>query len=118
MLRKLRKSSSRVTLVLIGVAALGGCGGEDDTRQDVYKSREDCLADWGNRPEDCRPATQRQHSASGFWYGPAYGWRSGGSGAGWTREAQSSRSVGTARSSSSSGISRGGFGASGRGSGG
>ena len=55
MLKKLRKSSSHVTLVLIGVAAIAGCG---EQKRDVYASREDCLADWGNKPEDCTPATE------------------------------------------------------------
>ena len=84
MLAKLRKSSRRVTLVLIGVGALTGCG-EDDTRRDVYKTREDCLADWGNKPEDCTPATDRpRHGGGGFFfYGPMYAasamnaWRGG-----------------------------------------
>ena len=62
MLKKLRKSSGRVTLVLIGVAALGGCGG-DDARRDVYATREDCLADWGTKPEECTAATEERHRA-------------------------------------------------------
>jgi hypothetical protein len=120
MLKKLRKSSSRVTLVLIGLTALTGCG-EDDVRQDVYKSREDCLADWANKPEDCKPATQPRHAGSGFWYGPSYGYRSGGSGSAWTSAGRTGRSIGSSSSSFSSGsssVSRGGFGASGRSSGG
>lgn len=114
MLKKLRKSSSRVTLVLIGLSALTGCG-EDDQRRDVYASREDCLADWGNKPEDCTPATDPKHRSSGFFYGPSYGYRSSGSGSTWTsRSSGSSRSIG----SSSSSVSRGGFGSSSRSSGG
>jgi uncharacterized protein YgiB involved in biofilm formation len=111
MLKRIRKSSTRVTLVLIGLAGLAGCGGED--RRDVYASREDCLADWGNKPEDCTPATQSRHSSRGFFYGPSYshasgGWfgRSGGSYSG--SSGSSSRSIG-----SSSSTSRGGFGSSG-----
>ena len=118
MLKRLRKSSGQVTLVVIGVAALQGCGKQDDVRQDVYKSREDCLADWANKPEDCKPATQQQHASSGFWYGPAYGYRSRGSGSAWTSEARSGRSIGSAAAPSSSGISRGGFGSSAHSSGG
>jgi uncharacterized protein YgiB involved in biofilm formation len=113
MLKKLRKSSSRVTLVLIGITALTGCG-EDDKRRDVYASREDCLADWGNKPEDCTPATDPKHRSSGFFYGPYYGFRSSGSGSSWTgRSSGSGRSIG-----SSSSVSRGGFGSSSRSSGG
>lgn len=104
MLRRFRKSG-RVTLVLMGVAALTGCGG-DDTRRDVYKSREDCLADWGNKPEDCTPATQSQHRGLGYFYGPSYLYHSGGSGSSWT-SGRSSRSIG---STSSGSVSRGGFG--------
>ena len=108
MLKKFRRSSRRVTLVLIGIATLSGCG-EDDTRRDVYKTREDCLADWGNKPSDCTPATDQRHASSGYFYGPAYGYRSGGSGSSWTsRSSSSSRSIG------SSTTSRGGFGSSSR----
>jgi len=114
MLKRLRKSSGSVTLVLIGVAALAGCSGEDDKRRDVYASKEDCLADWANKPQDCTPATQSRHAGRGYWYGPSYGYRSSGSGSSWMSGSRSSRSIG----SSSSGVSRGGFGSSGRSSGG
>jgi len=111
----MRKSSRRVTLVLIGVAALGGCGGGDDTRNDVYATREDCLADWGNKPEDCKPATEPNHASRGYWYGPRYVYHSGGSGWTWgssARGSSTSRSLGST-SHSSSHVSRGGFGSSG-----
>ncbi len=112
MLRKLRRSS-QVTLVLIGVAALSGCGGE---RRDVYATREDCLADWGNKPEDCKPASDAKHANRGFFYGPIYAGRMGSSS--WGRSANSvssTRASGSGRSIGSSGSSsRGGFGASGR----
>ncbi len=60
MLKKLRRSS-HVTLVLAGIAALSACS-DDEQRRDVYKSREDCLADWANKPEDCKPATEARLS--------------------------------------------------------
>jgi uncharacterized protein YgiB involved in biofilm formation len=111
MLKKLRKSSGQVTLVLIGVAALAGCS-EDGQRRDVYATREDCLADWGNKPQDCTPATETRHR--GFYYGPYYGYSSG-SGSSWNRSSSSSRSIGSSGSgSSSSSVSRGGFGSSSR----
>ena len=113
MLKKLRKSSSHVTLVLIGVAALSGCG-KDEQRRDVYASKEDCLADWGNKPEDCTPATDQRHRSSGFFYGPFYAGSGmgGGSGSAWTSGARpDSRAVG---GSSSGNPTRGGFGSSGR----
>ena len=106
MLKKLRKSS-RVTLVLAGIAALSACSGEDDQRRDVYKSREDCLADWANKPEDCKRATEPRHASSGFWYGPTYPYRSSSSASSWTSGARSG-----SRAVSSSSVSRGGFGSS------
>ncbi|HEX5629083.1 MAG TPA: hypothetical protein VFX72_05875 [Usitatibacteraceae bacterium] len=122
MLKKIRKSSSRVTLVLIGLAGLAGCG--DDPR-DVYASREDCLADWGNKPEDCTPATDPGHASRGYFYGPAvvhrsWGSRSSSPSRSWSSSSSSSRpsSSGSSRSSTSWGSSgsssRGGFGSSGR----
>lgn len=114
--RKLRKST-RVTLVLIGVAALAACSREDDARRDVYATREDCLADWANKPEDCQPATQPNHASHGFWYGPIYPYRSFGSGSTWTQGARGARSLGSTSAPGGS-VTRGGFGSSARSSGG
>jgi uncharacterized protein YgiB involved in biofilm formation len=112
-----RKSSARVTLVLIGVAALAGCGRAQEQRRDVYASREDCLADWGNKPEDCKPATEQRHASHGFWYGPVYPIPYGYSSSGFSRG--STRSIGSSGTGSqSSSVSRGGFGSSARSSGG
>jgi hypothetical protein len=121
MLKKLRKSSGTVTLVLIGVAALAGCAEE---RRDVYASKDDCLADWGNKPEDCSPSSDPKHAGRGFFYGPMYssgGWFGSSdstSGRSWNRSTgtyssarASSRSIGSTSGGSSS---RGGFGSSGR----
>ena len=116
-----RKSSTRITLVLVGVAAMtAGCRG-DEQRRDVYATREDCLADWANKPEDCKPATEPRHAARGFWYGPLYPAPSGYFGGnGWT-SGSGSRSIGSSSfrssSSGSSSVSRGGFGSSARSSG-
>ena len=113
MLKRVRKSSARVTLVLVGIAALAGC---DEHRRDVYASREDCLADWGNKPQDCSPATDPAHASRGFWYGPSYRIPFGHSSSGWH---SGTRSIGSARAgSSSSHVSRGGFGSSAHASGG
>jgi hypothetical protein len=114
MLKKLRKSSSRVTLVLIGVAALSGCG--KDERRDVYASREDCLADWGNKPQDCTPATDPRHHSSGFFYGPLYAASMLGRGGSAWSDSRGGRAIAsTSSGSSGSGASsRGGFGSSGR----
>jgi uncharacterized protein YgiB involved in biofilm formation len=109
MLKKFRKSSSRITLVLIGAAALGatlgGCGRSEETRRDVYASKEDCLADWGNTPQDCEPAYDRRtgNAATTHYYGRPYTYRSGSS-----TSSRSGKSIG------SSTVSRGGFGSSGR----
>ena len=120
MLKKIRKSSSRVTLVLIGLAGLAGCG--DDPR-DVYASREDCLADWGNKPEDCTPATDPGHASRGYFYGPAvvhrsWGSRSSSPSRSWSSSSSRPSSSGSSRSSTSWGSSgsssRGGFGSSAR----
>lgn len=106
MLRRIRKSSGHVTLVLIGVAALAGCS---EQRRDVYASREDCLADWGNKPEDCTPAAGAPTGGRGYvghYYGPSYRIP-------WWRDSSSYSHGSTlhARSSvSSHSVSRGGFG--------
>ena len=117
----MRKSSAKVTLALIGVAALAGCNRAEEQRRDVYATREDCLADWGNKPEDCKPATEPRHASHGFWYGPLYGIPHGySSGSAWTPRS-GARSIGSSTSgsrSSSSSVSRGGFGSSARSSGG
>ena len=106
------KKSSRVTLVLIGLAALGGCGGQ---RQDVYASRKDCLADWGNKPEDCKPSADPKHAGMGYFVGPLIASSLWGRGfSGWSGDSASGGSSSTSRSS----VSRGGFGSSSRSSGG
>ena len=120
MLKRLRKSSGRVTLVLIGLGALAGCQRDVESKRDVYASREDCLADWGNKPEDCTPATDSRHRSGGFFYGPMYsglarpGLAWSGSGARPGSRAVDSVRSGSSSRSGSSGISRGGFGSSGR----
>ena len=107
MLKRVRRSSGRVTLVLIGAAALaatiGGCA-KEDVRRDVYASKQDCLADWGNTPADCTPAYDRPtgSGATTHYYGRPYSY--GGSSASPSR---SGKTIG------SSTVSRGGFGSSG-----
>lgn len=112
----MRKSSGHVTLVLIGVAALAGCG--ESQRRDVYKSQADCLADWGNTPQDCTPATETQHRGLGYYYGPSYGyhgsWWGWGHGSSWSSSTRGSRGIGSV----SSHVTRGGFGSSAHSSGG
>ena len=105
------RRSAKVTLVLVGVSALAGCGG-DDTRRDVYKTREDCLADWGNRPQDCQPATDPRHRSMGYFYGPSYTYNSLWGSRGWT-STSSTHSRAAFATHSHGGASRGGFGATG-----
>ena len=111
-----RRSSARVTLVLLGAAALTACGQDDETlRRDLYSSKEDCVQDWGDELKcENRPATGYAPGFhSGYWYGPAY--RSGQFGSSPQHEAPGtvsqarpgSHSVGTSH------VSHGGFGASG-----
>jgi uncharacterized protein YgiB involved in biofilm formation len=105
-----------VSLVLIGLAALGGCG--EEKKRDVYASREDCLADWGNKPEECTPSNDPKHRGMGYFYGPLYLPRSSGFlGLGGGSDSPGS-SFSRSRSSGSSSVSRGGFGSSSRSSGG
>jgi hypothetical protein len=105
------RRSSKITLVLLGVAALAGCDRSDQARRDVYASREDCLADWGNKPEDCTPSTDPAHVSRGLWIGPTYPMGTGFWGGGWGSSTHSSsHSIG---SSSPGGVSRGGFGSTG-----
>ena len=101
--RRPRKSSACVTLVLIGAAALSGCG-DQTGRRASYASKEACLADWGD-PKEC--AEQPRSSGATRSWGPSTG----------TWHSYSSRGSSTSsRSSSSSGshsVSRGGFGSHG-----
>src|SRR5262245_4075046 len=128
-----RRASTRITLVLIGAAALQGCGTEPDTTpraQDTYLSLDDCAADWG-RPEYCeRQDVSTSAGRSTFFHGPVYfppyrdsaqaeardaARRAGG--APLVSDAPSNRSIGRTTLSAPSGGSptaRGGFGSSAR----
>ena len=107
MLKRVRRSSGHVTLVLIGAATLAatlsGCA-KEDIRRDVYASKQDCLADWGNKPTDCEPAYDRRtgSAATTHYYGRPYAY-SGAS----SSPSRSGKTIGSATTS------RGGFGSSG-----
>jgi uncharacterized protein YgiB involved in biofilm formation len=108
-----RKSSRHVTLVLL--ATLVACGQEERTlRRDVYASRDDCVADWGDAVK-CEQPYGTGHGVGGgtYWYGPAY--RSGQFGS--NPSSETPGTVDSARPGShavaTSHVSRGGFGASG-----
>jgi hypothetical protein len=111
-----RRSSARVTLVLLGAAALAACGQEDATlRRDIYSSKEDCIQDWNDELKcEQQPASgsaSRFHS--GYWYGPYY--RSGQYGS--SSRSEQAGAVSPARPGSHSvgtgHVSHGGFGGSG-----
>jgi uncharacterized protein YgiB involved in biofilm formation len=111
-----RRSSSSVTLVLIGASTLSACGEQspDTVRRDMYTSRADCVQDWGSDPAKCEPhSTTSSGRSYTHYYGPTYPHGGYGSStasshnAGATTEARpGSRAMGTAH------VSRGGFGSS------
>lgn len=110
-----RRSSSSVTLVLVGASALTACGQQspETLRRDVYASRADCVQDWGSDPAKCEPGRSTSSSTTGTrYYGPSYPHGSYGSTTsthadGTTTAARpGSRAIGTAH------VSRGGFGSS------
>jgi uncharacterized protein YgiB involved in biofilm formation len=117
-----RRSTATLTLVLIGAAALGGCGGNDEEKaaRDVYRTKADCQRDWGDDDKKCEAVTSGGHA--GMFYGPlllgtAAGYAAGrglaprpGSSAVATTTTTVSRSG--ASSGASSSVSRGGFGSS------
>ncbi|MBI4989518.1 MAG: hypothetical protein HZC23_11920 [Rhodocyclales bacterium] len=103
-MRRKRRSSVKVALVLLGTISLAGCEEEPQTRH-VYKSLRDCTEEWGI--QKCEPATGGH--PTGYYYGPSFrGGTYTGAHAGAMRPG--SRAVGT--------VSRGGFGTSASGHGG
>jgi len=49
-----KRSSINITLTLIGAFVLASCGDEEEQRH-VYKSKADCLADWGTKSNASKP---------------------------------------------------------------
>ena len=115
-----RRSTVTITLVLIGAAALHGCGADEEetATRDVYRSRADCQRDWGEEDKKCEPVTSGQHS--GMFYGPLlYGLGSSMAGRGaslaprpGTNAIASTRMSAPRSAGSTSSPSRGGFGSS------
>lgn len=64
-----RRSTTSISLVLIGSAALHGCG-EEVGKRDIYRSQAECAQDWGSDPTRCE--RQRSGSHTGYYYGPYY----------------------------------------------
>ena len=117
MLTRTRKRSSRITLVLMGAAALAACSDSKPGHRDVYASKQDCVQDWGDEkkcetaPASAGSSTGRSHTGGGYFWGPIYSGSSMRTGS-----TSPSSSIGSARTGSSaigsSSISRGGFGSS------
>ena len=69
-----RKSSAKVTLVLMGSITLAACGDEAVQQRDVYASLDGCAKDWG-RPEKCEAAPSQSptnRGSSHVYLGPPY----------------------------------------------
>ncbi len=88
-----RRSTLHVSLVLIGVMGLAGCS---EQKRHVYRTKQDCVEDWGSEKDCEEPPAGSPYYHSGYWYGPRWS----GSGSTW----HGSRSI------SSVTVSRGGFG--------
>jgi uncharacterized protein YgiB involved in biofilm formation len=105
-----RRSSLRVTLVLAGTASLYACGDSEPryVNRDVYASAADCQRDWGQQSCQQNQPAGSSGARSSVWYGPSY----------YSDRArpQGSRAISTSSTSnftsSSSSVSRGGFGSS------
>ena len=89
--------------MLIGSAALSGCGEEPSSQRDLYRTLADCRQDWGSEPRQCERAGGGAHA--GYFYGPSYRGSNGTPGT-TTLPRYGSNAIGTAQ------ISRGGLGSS------
>lgn len=113
-----RRSSTQITLVLIGTATLVGCGQQSTpATRDHYASLEDCAADWG-RPESCERVQSSGHPGFMFW-GPLYAAGARNNALNDARRSANPNFVDPARQgraigSSTAPTSRGGFGSSSR----
>jgi hypothetical protein len=68
-MRKGRKRSAAISLVLAGSASLGGCGSPVEQR-DAYSNVQACVRDWSD-PALCEPVKDGRYSTS-YHYGPPY----------------------------------------------
>jgi hypothetical protein len=91
----MKKCSLHISLVLVGTLAVGGCGG--DSKRQIYKTKQDCLDDWGNEKQ-CEEIPQSSpHYRTGGFFGPRLSGRTAGH-------------LGSGRSIGSVSVPRGGFG--------
>lgn len=93
-----RRSSAKITLVIVGTLALAACGEQE--QRNLYRSKEDCVKDWGQE-EGCEQVTSSnnyyggRYYPMGYFYGPRY---------------REGASYGSARSTHAISVARGGFG--------
>lgn len=110
------KRSASVTLMFL---SLLGCD-DNVASRDVYRTREECVRDWG----DAQQCEEASHHGQGYYYGPHYHSHGGNTvflhdGSPYYRPSnnavQSVRPSQQSSSSYSSGVTRGGFGSTGHG---
>jgi hypothetical protein len=73
-----RRSSAKITLVLIGAASVTGCSDPPPPpplQRDVYQHRSQCVQDWGDEKK-CEVISSGSHR--GYFYGPGYSMGSDG----------------------------------------
>jgi hypothetical protein len=64
-----RRRSNQIKLILLASVSLTACGPQVYDSRMNYKSREDCVREWGD-PALCE---QRSHTGTGFiWLGPRF----------------------------------------------
>ncbi len=113
-----RRSSTSVTLVLVGASALTACGpspqSSNTMRRDMYASKADCMTDWGADPAKCEPAksTSGTRTGSSHYWGPAYSHGSYGSSRSSLSDGASDAARPGSRAIGTTGVSRSGFGSS------
>lgn len=64
-----RRSSLQISLVMIGLVALSACS---DQKRNVYRSKQDCVEDWGD-DKKCEEAPYgSSYYHTGYWFGPRW----------------------------------------------
>jgi hypothetical protein len=65
-----RRRSLQVSLVLVGALAVSSYG---ESQHYLYKSKKDCLDDWGSEQECKEPPAGSGYYRSRYYFGPRYG---------------------------------------------
>ncbi len=64
-----RRATLHISLVLIGLTIMTSCGEE---KRHVYRTKQDCIEDWGDG-KGCEEApVGSSHYHTGYWYGPRW----------------------------------------------